>query len=584
MRKGIATALLVLVAAVTACASLRIDLFDAEIRLDEEGLLHVTETLTVTFFTPHHGIEREIPVSYRNESTGGNVAIDLRIESVTVNDGSVPLLSQRRGSDRVLRIGDPDRTISGTHVYRISYTVGRALLFHDDYLQLYWNVTGNDWRIPIERATATIRLPEGVRSPDVSTVSYVGYRGTSGRGEPATIGPAGEILFGTGRLHPGEGMTIDLAIPRAQLPIEPPSFLQRVLWFLDANKYAGLPILVLAAMVVLWYRSGRDPKKGTIAPAFEPPTGLGAGEVGVLIDDRIDLRDISAMVLELAVLGHYRIEEIVEETNGLGDKVKGLFKRSGPDDYRFVRRENGGEGLSGVRETVFQAIFDEDHPDERLLSSLDNEFYKSLPSIKSGLYSGLIGEGYYPHNPERIRRSYASFGALGIGAGLFAWISMGSLYLGIAIALCGLIVMAFSPIMPRKTKKGVRALEEILGLSEYIERAEVDRIEFHNAPEKTPAVFEKLLPYAVALNLSKVWTKQFEGLLTEPPNWYTSASPTFSGHWFALSMLRLSSGMERSFVSAPRTASSGKSAWSGGSSFGGGFSGGGFGGGGGGGW
>ena len=584
MRKGLVVALLVLLAAVTANASLRVDLFDAEIRLDDDGLLHVTETLTVTFFTPHHGIEREIPVSYRNDATGGNVTIDLRIETVTLNDGPVPLLSQRRGSDRYLRIGDPDRTLTGTHIYEISYTVGRAILFHDDYLQLYWNVTGNDWRIPIERATATITLPGSVTPTDVSTVSYVGYRGTSGRGEPSTLGAAGEILFETGRLHPGEGMTIDLAIPRAQLPIEPPSFLQRALWFLNANKYAGLPILVLIGMVILWYRSGREPRTGTIAPAFEPPSGLGAGEVGVLIDDRIDLRDISAMVLELAVLGHFRIEEIVEEANGLGAKVKGIFKRSGPDDYRFVRTDRGGEGLSGVRETVFQAIFDAEHADERLLSSLDNEFYKSLPSIKSGLYSGLIEAGYYPHNPERVRRSYASFGAIGIGAGLFAWLSMGSLYLGIAIALCGLIVFAFSPIMPRKTRKGVRALEEILGLSEYIERAEVDRIEFHNAPEKSPEVFEKLLPYAVALNLSGVWTKQFEGLLSEPPNWYVGASPTFSGHWFALSMLRLSSGMERSFVSAPRSASSGKSAWSGGSSFGGGFSGGGFGGGGGGGW
>jgi len=138
--------------------------------------------------------------------------------------------------------------------------------------------------------------------------------------------------------------------------------------------------------------------------------------------------------------------------------------------------------------------------------------------------------------------------------------------------------------MPRKTRKGVRALEEVLGLSEYIRRAEVDRMEYHDAPEKSPSVFEKLLPYAIALNLTSIWTKQFEGLMQEPPRWYIGRGTVFHPHVFALSMLHLTSGMERTFVSAPRGTSGGRSAWSGGSSFGGGFSGGGFGGGGGGGW
>ncbi|MFC2095912.1 DUF2207 family protein, partial [Candidatus Bipolaricaulota bacterium] len=143
---------------------------------------------------------------------------------------------------------------------------------------------------------------------------------------------------------------------------------------------------------------------------------------------------------------------------------------------------------------------------------------------------------------------------------------------------------AFSRIMPRKTTKGVRKLEEILGLSEYIRRAEVDRIEFHNAPEKGPELFEKLLPYAIALNLTSVWTRQFEGLLNQPPQWYVGSSqtPIFNAILFSHTLSSMTRHMQQTFVSAPR--SSGKSAWSGRSSFGGGFSGGGFGGGGGGGW
>jgi len=173
---------------------------------------------------------------------------------------------------------------------------------------------------------------------------------------------------------------------------------------------------------------------------------------------------------------------------------------------------------------------------------------------------------------------------MGVAAGAAIGFVFGSLYLGVAIALCGLIVLAFSPIMPRKTKKGVRALVDVLGLSEYIRRAEVDRLEYHDAPEKSPELFGKLLPYAIALNLTSIWTKQFEGLLDEPPDWYVGHALVFRAHLFTLSMLHMTRGMERTFVSAPRAASGGRSAWSGGSSFGGGFSGGGFGGGGGGGW
>ena len=570
-----------LVIGTSAAASLEIGRFDATIVLDASGTLHVTEEITVTFFTPHHGIEREIPVSYR-DSRGSNITIDLDLVRIELDDRPVLYTVRRAGRDLRLRIGDPDRTILGTYTYAIAYTVGRAILFHDDYIQLYWNATGNDWRIPIRQATATVILPESVDRESLSSTSYVDRLGGTSRGDPASVTEAGELRFAAGPLSPGEGLTIDVFVPRDQLPIEPPSVAQRILWFLDANKAAALPILALIGMILLWLRVGRDPRKRTIAPAFEPPDGMHPGEAGVLIDDRADLRDISAVLIGLAVNGHMAIEE-VDETEGLTDRVKQFFGRAAVD-YRFVRRSRSTENLSDVEQRILTAIFDVDHPDTRTLSSLENEFYKHLPTIKSKLYSGLIEKGYYPHNPERTRRFYASLGFTGVAAGAAIGFVSGSLYLGVAIALCGLVVLGFSPIMPRKTKRGVRALEDVLGLSEYIRRAEVDRIEYHDAPEKSPELFGKLLPYAIALNLTSIWTKQFEGLLEEPPDWYVGHAPVFRAHLFTLSMLHMTRGMERTFVTAPRGTSGGRSAWSGGSSFGGGFSGGGFGGGGGGGW
>jgi len=581
-RASLLTLILIFGASLAAAASLRIDSFDCRLDLTEAGRLKVTEELTVTFLTPHHGIERWIPVSYRVPATGANLTIALRVEDVRMDGTSVPYAVRRKGRDELIRIGDPDRTITGTHVYEIAYTASRVILFHADYLQLYWNVTGNDWRVPIGRATASIGLPDTVDPSLVSSTSYVGYYGSGARGGEGTIDDAGRLNFASGPLSPGEGLTIDISIPRELLPLQPPSIGQRVAWFLAANKLAFLPLLTLIGMFALWYRVGRDPRPGIIAPAFEPPAGMNAGEVGVLIDDRIDLRDISAMVVGLAVKGFLRIEEIHAEEEGLLDRAKSLFGH-GPIDYRFIRTEAPSDRLSPVEAELVDAIFDEDHPKERTLSSLENEFYQHLPAIKSRLYARLIEKGYYRQNPERARRFYTNLGFILIIAGFALGIGASSLYLGVSIAACGLIVLAFSPIMPRKTKKGARALAEVLGLSEYIKRAEVDRIEFHDAPEKSPRLFEKLLPYAIALNLTRIWTKEFEGLLREPPEWYAGVGPTFRGDLFALSLIRLSSGMDRTFASAPRTARGGKSAWGGGS-FGGGFSGGGFGGGGGGGW
>jgi uncharacterized membrane protein YgcG len=569
---------------IVGAATLRVDSFDAQISLDTRGSLHVIENLTVTFTTPHHGIEREIPISYRVPAVGTHLSTGFTLDRVLLDARAVPYTSRRVGQEQYLRIGDPDRTIVGTYVYTIAYTVERAILFHEDYLQIYWNVTGTDWRVPVDRVTAVVSLPDEVDLAAVSSTSYIGYRGSSARGGAARVSETGGLIFETTGLAPGEGLTIDLAIPRDQVSIEPPSIGRRIVWFLDANKFAALPILVLVGMLLVWHRVGRDPRKGIIAPAFEPPPGMHPGEAGVLIDDRIDLRDVSAMVVGLAVAGCLRIEEVRDEDPGPVDRLKNLFGRPTPDDYRFVRQPASTRDLSAEEEAILDAVFDEAHREERTLSSLENDFYKHLPTIRTRLYDRLIKKGLYPHNPERTRRFYANVGFLGLAAGIGVGVALASLYLGLAVAVSALIVLAFSPIMPRKTKRGVRALEDVLGLAEYIRRAEVDRIEFHDAPERSPALFEKLLPYAIALNLTRIWTRQFEGLLAEPPEWYVGGTSVFRGHLFALSMMHLSSGMERTFASAPRTASGGRSAWGGRGSFGGGFSGGGFGGGGGGGW
>ena len=566
MKRIFSAVLLLLVAlSFAATATLRIEDFAVDIVIESSGELLVTERITVRFLTPHHGIERFIPISGRTP-WGETVKIDLRLEEILMDKAPVQYTTRTRGSNRTIRIGDPDRTITGTFEYTIRYQANRALLFTENSIRLYWNITGNDWDVPIEQASATVHFPNTVNLDSVSSISYLGYYGSADRGAMGVRTEIGNLFFQSGILYPREGLTIDVAVPREMLAIDPPSLWQRVIWFLDANKYAALPFITLIGMVFLWAKLGKDPRKRVIAPAFAPPRDLHPGAVGVLIDDRIDLRDISAMLIGLAVKGYLTIQE------------------SDDGDYLFVKQRATEEGLSAAEQAVFDALFDSPEVEECTLASLEQKFYKSLPTIKARLYDQLIKAGYYRNNPERTRRFYVTIGLLGIPLATYLVIQTMSLYLAASVVLSGLVVLAFSRFMPRKTTKGVRKLEEILGLSEYIRRAEVDRIEFHNAPEKGPGLFEKLLPYAIALNLTSVWTRQFEGLLKEPPQWYVGSSrvPLFNAIVFSHALSSMTRSMQRTFVSAPR--SSGQSAWSGRSTFGGGFSGGGFGGGGGGGW
>ncbi len=578
-------ALAVVAAVVFGCAasaSYYIQAFDTALDLASNGDLHVVEAVTVVMTSPQHGIVRDIPTSYRTP-LGTRVTIDLQLGAVTMDGQSVPVSPGQSGAYRTLRIGDPNVTITGTHVYRIAYTASRVLLFHGDYLQLYWGVTGNDWDVPIRQASATLTLPSGVPATDVSTTSYVGPLGSTARGQPAEVTASGQVAFAAGVLNPGSGMTVDIAIPRDLLPLSPPTFAQNLGRFLWDNKLALLPLLTLVVMIVLWARYGRDPRKGTIAPAFEPPADLGPGEAGVLVDDRMDLRDVSAMVIGLAVGGYLTLRDDAPEATGLADKAR-AWVGSPSNHYTFVRGRRSPDDLSAADRALYDAVFPDAETKETPLSSLENRFYKHLPTIRIRLFDELISKKLYAQNPERVRSAYAGWGGALIAAGVGLAFVFSSVYAGVAVGLSGLVVLAFSPIMPRKTQKGTEALVEVLGLAEYIHRAEKERIEFTDAPAKSPEHFEKLLPYAVALGLTSIWVRQFEGLLKEPPQWYSGA-PSFNAALFALSLSRLSNGMQSTFISAPRTApTSGRSAWGGRSSFGGGFSGGGFGGGGGHGW
>ena len=289
----------------------------------------------------------------------------------------------------------------------------------------------------------------------------------------------------------------------------------------------------------------------------------------------MDSNDISATIVDMAVRGYLKIKEIKKKKILFGDDY----------DYEFTKLkefQNASELHSHEKKTL-DAIFQSG--DTVKMSDLKNKFYLKLDGIINATYDRLVSEKYFPRNPDTTRKAYAGTGAtlLFLPIVFLGAFVEGLIALPIAVAASGIIILAFANIMPAKTKKGVEMYYTILGLEEFINTAEKDRIKW----QEKENIFMKLLPYAMAFRIADKWSKAFEGF-NKTPNWFESNDPDFVNNfntfYFVNRLTSMSNSMAVTMRTAPRSSGSGGS-WSGGSGFsGGGFSGGGFGGGRGGSW
>lgn len=566
---ALAAATLALGAADAAAWDFTIDAFDAELDLRPDGDLEVAETITVRFLAPRHGIYREIPVRY--EVGAHQYALRFRLLGVEDGEGRArPTETSHRRNYVHLRIGDPDRTVQGVQVYRIRYRVGRAVLFRDDHCVLRWNATGTEWPAPITRASVVVRLPRAMKDEEIRFAVWTGFYGSHATDARVSRPDASTLATVAGPLLPRQGVSLDLTMPPDA--VAPPPLLRRLGWWAGDNFAYFLVPLTLLLCLVAWYRRGRDaPGRGTIVVRYEPPEGFGPAELGTLVDERVDVHDISATIIDLAARGYLRIVELED------------------DDYRFVRGKEP-DGLKPYERWIWDEIFDKGKRDRRRLSQLQHRFYARIPEISTHLYTWLVKQKYLDGNPEKVRSRFFRAGgallALAVAAAVVLQLALVGRVFGIPLAvaatLSGIVLAVTARRMPRKTRKGRIAWEEIAGLEEYIRRAEVPTL----AEQERRKVFERLLPHAIALRLAGTWASAFKDLYTEPPQWFQALTlGPFSTYALVRSVSRSVSCMDRTLPAPPR--SEGRSAgggWTGGGFGGGGFSGGGFGGGGGGSW
>lgn len=546
--------------------------YDTSIIINSDSTLSVTETLKIDYSREQHrGPIRFIPLKYHDKF--GN-AFNLRFQFHDVTDQlgkSYEYTTWNEGDYFKIRVGNENVWLNSVETYVFKYTVSRAMLFDfADHDELYWNATGDEWDVPILNATAQITYPEDIPQDQVKATCFTGGYGATEQACTSTVSGRTITYSTTGSLSAFEGLTIAASLPKGY--ITPPPFIEQLGWFVADNWAYLLPLFTFALLYFLWYTRGKDPKtnRDTIMPIYTPPDSLTPAEVGTLIDEHADMRDLSSTIIDMAVRGYIKIIEITKKKLIFTDK-----------DYEFERLNDSLTGLKDHEQKTMEALFGTKKSVK--LSSLKYEFYKDIPGIKTALYDTLISDGYFPGNPENTRNWYYGLGGVLLFLPIFfggAFIDW-SISIPIGIGLSGLVVLLFAKYMPAKTKKGVEEYYKVLGLEEFIRTAETDRIKF----QEKENIFEKLLPYAMALNIADKWSKSFEGIYKNAPDWYQSSDPNFINSFNAMHLYSvlnsLNSNMSQTLTAAPRSSGSG-GAWSGGSGFsGGGFSGGGFGGGGG---
>ena len=563
-----------LLGALLACAApalardIVIEDFDAQIEVRSDSTLLVTETIRVQFIGQWNGIFRNIPYRYHPMGQRG-FTVPLIVQSVHDDQGK-PLRRwiSRKAGDIMVKIKVPEAR-DAVRTVVIVYEVGDVIRSYGqpDYGvsdEVYWNVTGNNWQFPILRSRARVHLPSGVGREEVRQISYTGRYGSTQT--QATARWAGDELVFDNQypLNPGEGLTIAVQFPTGRL--HAPSLAKRIGWFLHDQWLAVFPLLVLAGFFWMWYTRGRDPIRGrSVIPEFEPPERLSPAGVGLLADDRLDRRDISATIVDLAVRGYIHLRQ--EEDD---DFTLDLLR----PDYR------GDLSLKPHERDALLGLFG--GGTHTTLSRLKHNFYTEVPIMRDDLASMLIKAGYYTARPS-VTRSGAltiAFMAAGAAVALGVWRQTPAAYFVITV-ICALASLIFAYHMPWKTRRGVRVLAKVKGLEEYLVRGERDRMQ-----AMTVENWERLLPYAMALGVADRWAEQFRHIYAEPPKWIDTRGDVWSGPVLVGRLDTFERRAARDLFAAPRSAGGSGGGWSGGSGFGGGggFSGGGFGGGGGGGW
>jgi uncharacterized membrane protein YgcG len=559
--------------------------FHSDITVSTNSTLTVTEDIRVDFGSlQKHGIFRTIPLRYRYDDSNDRYYL-LEVKSVT--DGSKALIhSETIDHDYdVIKIGDPSRLVSGANRYVISYTVRGAMNSFADHDELFWNVDGALWPVAKRSVSSTVNLPGRAFQKAAC------YQGPTGSRESCTFAINGQAVTfsSTRQLGSGEQMSVVTALNQGVVDVPQPLLEARNRQFpkdaFDINPLTvGLSLLIAIGGIGLvarnWWIHGRDrayltqyyltndPRERTnplfhrdpLVVEFGSPQNMRPAELGLILDERADTKDVTATIVDLAVRGYMTITEVPNQK-----------------DWTFTWKPGGdAAALLPYEKTLLDGLFAGGR--QIKLSDLKGTFAPTLRNAERQIYTDAVTRKLFTTRPDTAR---ATWGCLGLGlvmAGIAVTALLGVKFgwglIGAAILLTGIVLSISVPFMPQRTATGRELLQRTLGFRLYMTTAEKYRQQFAEKAQ----IFTQLLPFAIVFGCVTQWAKAFEGIDTSATNnWYAGNAP-FQAALLANSLQSMNASISSAITYTPP--SSGSSSGFGG----GGFSGGGGGGGGGGSW
>lgn len=605
--------------------------FHANLIILPSGLLKVEEKIKVYARGGEirRGIFRTIPM-HRNDRFGRNVRMKFKVHGVTKNGDEEPYSEIEEDGELNIRIGDADVTLNeGIYEYVLTYETSGQVGFFEGYDELYWNVTGSNWSFNIEEASAAVVLPSGANT--LQTACYTGPQGSRETNCRMTSDSAGIPVFRTTqRLTSGEGFTIAVGFTAGVITRPPPPGALEQFWN-RLQPYKAHIFAIIGSLIMFlygfftWRKHGKDPEQPVPVPTFEAPDGLTPGGIRYLYKHKTDDTGFTATIVNMAI-------------------KKALTIKNDDSDYVLEKNPDANPTLAPEEEKIFKKLFS-----GRNKIKVDDAQHRIFSDAKSFFRNSISEQHnlkqYYLGNTRQIVIGGLVTAAiflsylliLGLGQFLFLLFALPFIGVGGTLLIAGLkslkdgcggifltvfgsvftlvplgfVIVSMSDVPPvaigfvlvlivgyfwyiylikAPTPKGAAQQARIEGFVMYLKTAEEHRLNMLTTPERTPALFEKLLPYAIALDLENEWGNKFENVLTQAaytPDWYAGDTVNYRSFPSTFSRGLISSvgqaQVDPTASSSSGSGSSGSSSWSSGSS-GGGSSGGGGGGGGGGGW
>lgn len=533
----------------------------SKIVINQDASLTVTETIEVNVQHGQikRGITRSFPTRYKNRY-GANVVVDFKVENITLDGKQCPYRIVKVHNGELVLLGNEQFIEKGRHTYQIVYHTNRQLTFTKDWIELYFNVVGNDVAFPIIKATADIYVPVQIDPKKIELDAYTGYYGQKIKNYSAkNYGPNICSFQTTKTLLPQQSFTVSVAFPAQLSGITGPTWWMLFQWFFKDNLSLIILSLCILVLLIIYLRSAYQISKNrpVIMPLFTPPAHLSPADCAFLYHKCFNNTALTATIVDMAINGYLKIKSHTE----------GFF---GKNDYTLVKNDPQIADLNPKYNYFSNMLFKQNN-ELKLSQTNYSIFNKFLSKLKFDTST--------KNNAHIISCENTILGGVVISIlSLFSalYFQYFDYMLIPVLIIVGINIIAVSKLKDYTTH-GKELYAQIAGFRMFLNYAEKDRIERLNPPTITAEIFEKYLPYAIALEVDEAWTNHFDSIYTKmatidyQPIWFTGKR--FRLRNFNNDLQNFSSNLNQT-ITAPLN-SPGTSSGRGGSGFSGGGGGGG---------